>query len=214
MKLDEAFFPKALRDYVDGMAGWDHPIFEDIARDTHAYTPLPQMIPNKAVGALLHLLVKISQAQRCLEIGTFTGSSAIYLASALPVDGKLITLDKAEKYVQIAQKYFQRTPFAHKIECIIGDALETLDTLEGQFDLIFIDADKSNYPAYYEKVVPLAKKGGLIIIDDVLWRLEVLNPQRAQARNISELNQRITHDPRVEQVMLTVRDGLLLCRKK
>jgi caffeoyl-CoA O-methyltransferase len=154
------------------------------------------------------------RAKRVLEIGMFTGFSAQMMAAALPDDGKLITCDLSAKHIAFAQQYFERSPHGHKIEVRAGPALETLKTLEGPFDFIFIDADKPNSTEYYEASLPLLAPTGLMAIDNVLMGGGVLEPEEDNPKAMHALNEHIQRDDRVTNVLLTVRDGIMLVRKK
>jgi len=171
------------------------------------------MISGRVVGRLLAMLIKISGAKRVLEIGTFSGYSALSMAEALPEDGELITCEYNERYEKLARSFFSKSKHRHKITLKMGLALDTIEELDGSFDIVYLDADKVNYPGYYEKLLPMLKDNGLIVIDNVLWSGAVLKPDDEKAKAIDELNEMIRKDERVEQVMLTVRDGLTLARK-
>ena len=163
----------------------------------------------------LHLIIKISNIKNVLEIGTFTGLSALSISLALPEDGKLIALDKNEKTNESALKFFKKAKQDHKIKTIVKPALETLEELnKNEFDMIFIDADKMNYKQYYEKSLELIKKGGLIIIDNVLWHGEVANEKNNDkfTINIREFNKLVNEDSRVEQIIMPLGDGMTICR--
>ncbi len=171
------------------------------------------MISGRAVGQFLKMLIKISGAKRVLELGTFTGYSAITMAEALPEDGEVITLEMNLKYQNIAQTHFDKSEFGYKIKMIRGNAQTTIDTVEGEFDLAYLDGDKLRYHLYFEKILEILKPGGLIIADNVLWDGTVLNPQDHKAKALAEFNQLVAEDERVEQVLLPVRDGLNVIRK-
>ena len=163
----------------------------------------------------LHLIIKISKIKNVLEIGTFTGLSALSISLALPEDGKLIALDKNEKTNELALKFFKKAKQDHKIKTIVKPALETLEELnKNEFDMIFIDADKMNYKQYYEKSLELIKKGGLIIIDNVLWHGEVADEKNNDkfTINIREFNKLVNEDSRVEQIIMPLGDGMTICR--
>jgi predicted O-methyltransferase YrrM len=163
----------------------------------------------------LHLIIKISNIKKVLEIGTFTGLSALSIALALPDDGKLIALDKNEETNKIALDFFKKANQLHKIETIIKPALESLDDLTSdKFDMIFIDADKMNYKEYYERSLKLINKGGLIIIDNVLWHGEVADENNIDkfTINIREFNDHVSNDKRVEQIIIPFGDGMTVCR--
>ena len=188
-------------------------LHERLWRETHDKTTRPQMMVGPLEGALLRFLARLTQAQRILEIGMFTGYSSLAWAEALPPHGQLITLDVNPETSEIAKRYFQESPNGHKIELKFGPALETLKTLQGPFDLCFIDANKSEYSDYYEICIGLVRQGGLIVLDNMLQRGKVLDPNDESSRSISTLNQRILDDPRVENVLLPLRDGIMLVYK-
>ena len=171
------------------------------------------MISGKIVGKLLAMLVKISGAKRILEIGTFTGYSALRIAEALPEDGSIITCDMNERYEAIAREQFAKSGLEDKIMLKMGSALQTLKTLSGPFDLIFLDADKRNYPEYGCRLIPMLPSGGLLVIDNVLWGGEVLDPKDDKSQAIDACNRMIADDERIEQVMLPVRDGITIARR-
>jgi caffeoyl-CoA O-methyltransferase len=174
----------------------------------------PQMQVGRLEGRFLKMLVELSGARRVLEIGMFTGYSGLMMAEGLPDDGRLITCDVNPKAEEIARRYFAESSHGHKIEIRMGPALDTIAALAGELDMVFIDADKENYLNYYEACLPKLKKGGLIVADNVLWSGRVLNPQDTATRAIVEFNDRVQADDRVENVCLTVRDGMMLVRKK
>jgi caffeoyl-CoA O-methyltransferase len=172
------------------------------------------MLSGQLEGTLLQTLVRLSGARRVLEIGMFTGFSAQMMAAALPDDGRLITCDVDPKAIAIAKKYFARNPDSRKIEVREGPALETIKSLQAPFDLVFIDADKSNYTNYYEAVLPLLAPDGLIAVDNVLWSGRVLDPKERDDQAIVDFNAHVRADQRVVCTMLTVRDGLSLIRRR
>jgi len=174
------------------------------------------MLTGHLEGAFLHSLVAISGARRVLEIGTFTGYSAMAMASALPAGGELITLDVSLEHVDVALRHIEDSPWRDRIEVRVGPALQSLANLDGPFDLVFIDADKTNYRNYYEAVLPKLSDRGIIAIDNVLWSGRVLDASDTSddTRAIMELNDAIASDDRVECVMLTVRDGVTLIRRR
>jgi len=163
----------------------------------------------------LHLIIKISNIKNVLEIGTFTGLSALSISLALPEDGKLITLDKNKETNKIALDFFKKASQDHKIKTIIKPALESLIELKNnKFDMVFIDADKMNYKEYYEKSLELLNKGGLIIIDNVLWHGEVADEKNNDKFTVSirEFNKFVSEDKRVEQIIIPLGDGMTVCR--
>lgn len=190
------------------------PIFEELRERTYADVPSPQMQVGRVEGALLRILVAAIGARRVLEIGTFTGFSALSMAEALPEDGEIVTCDIDPKATAVARQFFDLSPHGKKIHLALGDALETLRTLSGPFDLVFLDADKEQYPAYYEASLPLLRPGGLLVADNTLWSGAVLDPQTPSAKAIVAFNSLVTDDPRVDNVLLPVRDGVMLVRKR
>jgi caffeoyl-CoA O-methyltransferase len=191
------------------------PLLEELVRETDDKFPdRSQMLCGQVEGQFLRLLVSMSGAKRVLEIGTFTGFSALMMAAGLPDDGELVTLELDPEHAEFARSYFERSDDGRKIRLVLGPALESLKTLTGPFDFAFIDADKPNYPNYYEATVPLLKQGGLIAVDNALREGKVLKPKGEPSRRTAELNDMITKDDRVEHVMLTVRDGIMLACKK
>jgi len=172
------------------------------------------MLSGPVEGALLQMLIATIGARRILELGTFTGFSALVMAAALPDDGQLITCDVDPEATAIAREYWARSPDGHKIELRLGPALETIKTLQGPFDLVFVDADKPAYKDYYEATLPLLAPRGVMVIDNVLRRGHVLDPQDEAARATAAFNDHVRQDPRVQHVLLTVRDGIMLVRRK
>lgn len=172
------------------------------------------MLSGRVVGQLLGILVKISNTKRILEIGTFTGYSALILAEALPEDGEVITLEMNLRYQKLAQKHFDSFKAGRKISMICRNAQESIKTLTGEFDFVYLDGDKLRYEFYYNTALPLLKSGGLIVADNVLWDGMVLDPQDHKAEAINNFNKYIAADDRVEQVLLPIRDGVNVIRKK
>lgn len=185
-----------------------------LAEETRASMDSPQMLTGTIEGRFLELLVFAAGARRVLELGTFTGYSALSMAAALPPGGRIDTCDIEPKHVEVAQRYIDASPYADRITIHLGPALETIDRLEGEFDLVFIDADKGNYASYFEAVLPRLSERGLIVIDNTLWSGRVLDPQDDDARAIAKLNDAIAADERVIAVQLTIRDGVTLIRRR
>jgi caffeoyl-CoA O-methyltransferase len=171
------------------------------------------MLSRHEVGGVLQALIRISGARNVLEIGMFAGLSALMMAEALPDDGRLTTCDVDPKAIAFARKYFARSPHSEKIDVREGPALDTIATLSGTLDFVFIDADKSNYINYYEAVLPLLGERGIIIADNVLWSGRVLDPKEKDDHAIVAFNAHVLADARVRSTLLTVRDGLLLITK-
>lgn len=190
------------------------PLLEELKKETHQCMESPEMISDQLVGSLLQCLIYVSGAKNVLELGMFTGFSALMMAHALPDDGKVITCDVNPKAEEVARRYFGKTPGGNKIEIRMGPAIETLKSLAGPFDLVFIDADKENYINYYERCLDLLSPRGIIVVDNTLWSGKVLDPQADSDRAIADFNRRVRNDDRVDNVLLTVRDGLMLIRKR
>jgi predicted O-methyltransferase YrrM len=176
----------------------------------------PHMISGRLQGQLLGQLSRMVAPERILEIGTFVGYSALCLARGLKPGGRLYTLEIREEDARLARSWFDRSPLGSQIECLQGDALTLMETLDETWDLVFLDADKVNYTRYYEAVLPRLRPGGWIIADNVFFHGQVLEqPVKGKsAKAIEAFNEHVSNDPRVETVMLTVRDGLMIIRKK
>ncbi len=202
--------PEAIEAYAAAHTTPEGKLLEELRDATYARMEMPQMQVGRLEGTFLKLLVRMLGARRVLEIGMFTGYSALMMASGLPEDGRLITCDVDPEAEAMAREFFARSPHGGKIEIRMGPALKTLETLQGPFDLAFIDADKENYPRYYQACVEKVRPGGLIVLDNALWSGEVLDPGDEDARAIAEAARLVQEDPRVENALLTVRDGMLL----
>jgi predicted O-methyltransferase YrrM len=196
-------------------------ILAKLRQETAAH-PLVNMQISPEQGQLMGLLVQLIGAKKCLEVGVFTGYSSLVVALNLPIDGKLSACDVSEEFTSIAQRYWQEAGVSDKIDLQIAPALDTLDRLlangeAGTFDFAFIDADKNNYAAYYDRCFQLVRSGGLILVDNVLWYGRVADPamdddKRTQA--IKAINQQIYHDDRVQISLIPIGDGLTIARKK
>jgi caffeoyl-CoA O-methyltransferase len=181
---------------------------------TQNETSDPAMLTGRVQGRLLKLIVQLCRPRFILEVGTFTGYSALSMAEGLSDDGRIVTCEIDPAAQQVAQETFDASPFGHRIEIRMGPALETIQSLEDEIDLSFIDADKERYPVYYEEVLGRTRSGGILIFDNMLWSGRVVDPPDDTTRAIARLNEIITRDDRVENVLLTVRDGVQLVRKR
>ena len=190
------------------------PVLEALREETYASVSRAQMQVGPLEGTFLRMLVQLVGARRVVEVGTFTGYSALCLAQGLPEDGELVTCDVNEETTAMARRYWDQTPHGKKIRAVVAPALETIAGLEGSFDLAFIDADKTSYDAYYEALLPKIRQGGLVVIDNTLWSGRVLDPLGADDQAIVAFNAKVAADTRVEKVLLTVRDGMTLARKR
>ena len=192
------------------------PWFATLAEETRNATRAPTMMVGTLEGRLLAALVAMLRPRSVLEIGTFTGYSALSMAEALPPDGRIVTCDISEEHLAIARRHIAASPYAGVIEIRSGPALETIATLPGPFDLVFIDADKTSYAAYFEATLAKLAPDGVILVDNVLWSGRVLDPAITEPDTaaIKAFNDQVLADDRVEVVMLTVRDGVSLIRHR
>ena len=192
-----------------------HPLLVEVAAETRATEEAHGMMVGLLEGRFLETLVWLSGARRVLEIGCFTGYSALSMAAALPPDGSIVTCELDQERAAAARRHFDASPWAGQIQIRVGPALESIAGLEGPFDLVFIDADKTNYANYYEAVLPLLAERGLIVADNVLWSGRVVDPddQSDDTVAIRVFNDLVRADHRVTCVMATVRDGVLLIRR-
>jgi len=188
-------------------------LYTRLREETYREMERPEMQVDLIEGRFLKMLVRLTGARMVLELGMFTGYSALMMAEGLPDGGRLITCEIDPKAEAIARRYFAASPHGDKITIRMGPALETIETLTGPLDLVFIDADKSNYANYYEACLRLLKPGGMIVADNVLWSGKVLHPKDADDHAIVAFNRLVQSDPRVENVCLTVRDGMMLAWK-
>jgi caffeoyl-CoA O-methyltransferase len=185
-----------------------------LAEETRAELRSPQMLTGTVEGRLLEFLVFALRPQRVLELGTYSGYSAVSMAAVLPPGGHIDTCEVDETHATVARRYLEEAGLADRVTIHLGPALETIDRLEGEFDLIFIDADKVNYPAYYEALLPRLSGRGLMVLDNTLWSGRVVEPDDSpETQTIAALNDRIASDPRVVATVLTVRDGVTLVRR-
>ena len=204
-----------LQNYINDFGLNLHPVQHEIINYNKTLGDIKRMQIDPTQCHFLHLIIKISNIKNVLEIGTFTGLSALSISLALPDEGKLIALDKNEETNKIALNFFKKANQDHKIQTIIKPALESLKDLKNnKFDMVFIDADKMNYKEYYERSLKLINKGGLIIVDNVLWHGEVIDDANDNkfTMNIKEFNKYIATDKRVEQIIVPLGDGMTVCR--
>jgi len=210
----EPIVPEAIQRYADRHSSPEPALFAELGAETRAHTKQPQMMVGHAQGTFLRSLVRMSGARTVLEIGTFTGYSAMAMAEGLPPDGRLITCDIDPVATAIARRFWARHPAGARIELRLGPALDTLASLAGPLDLVFIDADKRAYIRYWEACVPLLRPGGVILADNVLWSGKILDPQDDDTLAIDAFNRHVAGDTRMETVMLTIRDGVTLAMKR
>lgn len=191
-------------------------LLQELERDTHLNVLRPQMLSGQVQGAFLRLFTELFRPKRVLEIGTFTGYSALCLAQGMPEDGELITIDINEELKDRIKYYIDKAGFSDLIQPIIGDAKEVIPELKGTFDLVFIDADKQRYPEYYDLVFNKVHPGGYIVADNVLWYGKIADKDAKDkaTKALRQYNDKVQADDRVENVMLSIRDGLLVAKKK
>jgi caffeoyl-CoA O-methyltransferase len=203
----------ALCGYLREASLRDHPLLARLRAETAAHPrAIMQITPEQ--GQFMQLLLRLINARRTLEIGVFTGYSALITALALPADGQVVACDISDEWTSLGRPYWQEAGVAHKIDLRLAPALETLNNLTGPFDFAFIDADKVNYDAYYERCLQLVRPGGLILIDNTLWHGDVINPakQDPDTLAIRALNKKLQADPRIDLSLLPIGDGLTVCR--
>lgn len=205
---------RRIEDFVRDLTPPLDGLMDELEEMTLTRTAHPNFLTGRVEGALLRMLVQMLGARTVAEVGTYTGFSALMMASALPFDGRLYTLDIDPDMMAVARSYFSRAPYGDRIVPLLGDARRTLDEVPGPLDMAFIDADKSSYDHYYEVLLEKLRSGGLIVLDNTLWYGSVLDPNDRDSRAIAALDEKIARDGRVESVILTVRDGVTLVRKK
>jgi caffeoyl-CoA O-methyltransferase len=204
---------EAIEDYAFISTGAEPALLQELIDATNENMGWPQKLSGRLVGRTLKMLVALAQPKVALEIGMFTGYSALSIAEGMPDDGRLICCETNPRAIEFAQGFFDRSEHGHKIEVIFGRALDTLETLDLELDFSFIDADKRSYLEYYERVKAMTRPGGLIVLDNMLWSGKVIQPESDIDDTLVELNRRIAADPDAENIFLTVRDGVNVVRK-
>jgi len=208
------FIDEALLNYCENFSEGESDLLKKLNRETHLKITSPRMLSGHLQGRFLSLLSKLKQPKNILEIGTYTGYSALCLAEGLSDVGLLITIDPNEETNHFAQKFISESPFASKIKLMLGQAQYIIPTLEQKFDLVFIDADKKNYSLYFDLVIDKLNPGGIIIADNVLWSGKVLEEKKdADTEALHQFNLKVSQDKRVTSTLLPVRDGLMILRK-
>lgn len=209
------FLSEELEDYVEKHSENEPELLAALNRETHLKILSPRMLSGHFQGRVLSMLSKLIRPKNILEIGTYTGYSALCLCEGMVADGVLHTIDIKDELVGFQRKYFDQSPWGKQIVQHLGPATEIIPTLTDTFDLVFIDADKENYQNYYELILPKMNRGGVILSDNVLWSGKVLEPVKENDRSTKALmtyNEHLKNDPRVETVLLPIRDGLTLSR--
>ncbi|SIT12725.1 O-methyltransferase [Belliella pelovolcani] len=211
------FIAPELLAYCESHTSQEDELLKHITRETHAKVMMPRMLSGHLQGKVLELLVKMHNPKVILEIGTYTGYSGICMARGLSKEGRLITLDINDEIAPMVKRFFEKSGLAAQIDYRLGNALDIIPTLSGNFDMVFIDADKANYINYYNLVIDRMNKGGIIMADNVLWSGKVLVEEGKKidkdTKVLLEYNQMVQEDPRVENVLLPIRDGIMLARK-
>jgi len=213
-KIDES-----LVKYLQNVGYRKDKIIDDLADETSKLGSVSQMQIAKEQGQFLEIITKLSKAKSCLEVGRFTGMSTLFIARGLSAEGKITTIDNSDEFLSLAKKYWDLDNMSSKIESIIGDGVEIMQSMidrQHSYDFIFIDADKNNYPNYYELSLSLVPSNGIIIIDNMLWHGDVANEKKndSQTNTIRDLNTKIQNDSRVDFSLLPLSDGLSFIRKK
>lgn len=212
------FLDPDLENYVAEHCEPENELLKQINRETHTQVLKPRMLSGHLQGRVLSILSHMIQPKYILEIGTYTGYSALCMAEGLQEDGRLITIDKNEELADRVNKYFKASDFTSQIEFKQGNALDVIPELNYSWDMVFIDADKANYINYYKLIIDQTKKGGYILIDNVLWSGKVLEKHRKKldtdTEKILEFNRFVHEDDRVQNVLFPIRDGLMILRKK
>ena len=202
--------------YIEDHTTPESELLKELNRQTHLRTFYPRMLSGNVQGKFLEMICWMFQPKRVLEIGTFTGYSAIAMAQGLPKDGLIFTIEVNEEMESFIHEYISKSGLERKIKLLMGDALEIIPTLEEEFDLVFIDADKEQYVDYYKLAKTKLKRGGFIIADNVLWSGKVIEKSSKtdkETQGIAEFNEFVKNDSEVEQLILSIRDGLMLIRK-
>ncbi len=211
------FISQELDDYVCAHTEKEPELLYELNRRTHLEVLQPRMLSGQFQGRVLSMLSHMIRPKNILEIGTYTGYSALCLAEGMQEGGKIVTLDKNEELEDLITEFFERAGLAESIDFRVGNAMEIVPTLEEQFDLVFIDADKRNYGNYYDMVIDRMPSGGYILLDNVLWSgkvIEEVDPNDIDTVELIALNKRLQEDDRVQNVLLPIRDGLTILRKK
>ncbi|CAA0197192.1 O-methyltransferase [Tenacibaculum maritimum] len=211
------FLPEKIDDYVVKHSQREPEILRELTKETWQKVLNPRMLSGAFQGRVLAMISKLIQPRTILEIGTYTGYSALCLCEGLLPEGILHTIDKNEELETLQQKYFQKSEYSHQIKQYVGDAMSIIPTIEGKFDLVFIDADKRNYVNYFHQIIERMNTGGIILSDNVLWSgkvVEALNPKDIDTKVLLAYNELLNTDARVETVLLPIRDGLTVSRVK
>ncbi len=208
------FIDSAIEEYSRIFSGEPSALLQELDRETHAMILQPRMLSGHLQGRFLSFFAKVCRPTTILEIGTFTGYSALCLAEGLSIDGRLITIDINEELETFTRSFFDRSEYKHQIDYRIADAKDELTKIDGPFDLVFIDADKRNYALYYDLIIDKMSPGGVILVDNVLWSGKIVDEQARDksTQALRDFNQKCLDDPRVDKMLLPLRDGLYMLR--
>lgn len=211
-----SLIPEDLQNYSESHTGEENALLKKINRETHLHVLRPRMLSGHLQGRVLSMISKLVNPTHILEIGTYTGYSALCLAEGLQQTGKVITLEKNEELKDKILTYLEESDYKDQIEVHFGEAATIIPTLGYTWDLVFIDADKENYPTYYDLIIDNLRPGGVLLADNVLWSGKVYDPSKNDKTTqiIRAFNQKVLDDPRVENVLLPIRDGIMMAMKK
>jgi len=208
------FLPENIQKYISDISQSESPILKELNRYTNSKVILPRMLSGHVQGRFLSMISKLVNPEIIVEVGTYTGYSCLCLAEGLKKNGKIITIEKDEEFASIAKKFFNRSKYKEKISLLIEDATTAIENISEKIDLAFIDADKVNYTKYYDMLFPKLKNGGLIVADNVLWSGKVTQKViDDETQSIKNFNIKVKNDERVENLIVGIRDGIMVCQK-
>ena len=208
------FLPENIQKYIADISQSESPILKELNRYTNSKVILPRMLSGHVQGRFLSMISKLVNPEIIVEVGTYTGYSCLCLAEGLKKNGKIITIEKDEEFASIAKKFFDRSKYKEKISLLIEDATTAIENISEKIDLVFIDADKVNYSKYYDMLFPKLKNGGLIVADNVLWSGKVTEDvSDNETQSIKNFNTKVKNDERVENLIVGIRDGIMVCQK-
>jgi predicted O-methyltransferase YrrM len=208
------FLPENIQKYISDISQSESLILKELNRYTNSKVILPRMLSGHVQGRFLSMISKLVNPRTIVEVGTYTGYSCLCLAEGLKKNGKIITIEKDEEFASIAKKFFDRSKYKEKISLIIDDATNVIENINEKIDLAFIDADKVNYSKYYDMLFPKLKIGGLIVADNVLWSGKVVEEvSDDETQSIKNFNTKVKNDERVENLIVGIRDGIMVCQK-
>ncbi len=208
------FLPENIQKYISDISQSESPILKELNRYTNSKVILPRMLSGHVQGRFLSMISKLVNPEIIVEVGTYTGYSCLCLAEGLKKNGKIITIEKDEEFASIAKKFFDRSKYKEKISLLIEDATTAIENISEKIDLAFIDADKVNYTKYYDMLFPKLKNGGIIVADNVLWSGKVTQKViDDETQSIKNFNIKVKNDERVENLIVGIRDGIMVCQK-